>query len=112
MNYLEESIKGYQQDNKALTKQLWSAKRAQGKYMAMALIGWSILVAVLAFPEAACASEKWSSIVIRCQQSNDTCIKKESVFYSEQDCDRENAKVVEAIGPTDDVVIAFCQSGK
>ncbi len=112
MNYFEDLAKGLQQDNKALTKQLHRSERGRGKYMAMALIGWSNLVAVLAFPEAACASDRWTSIVIRCQQSSDTCIKKESVYYSEQDCDRENAKVVAAIGQTDDVVIAFCQSGK
>ena len=55
----------------------------------------------------------WFAVVIRCEQSSDTCIKRETRHPSEAACNISNERTVQQIGETNDVVIAFCaEEGK
>ena len=89
-------------------KALWKERDRCKALEGLALLGWVLLVLVLVWPAKASASEPFTSIVIRCQQSDDTCIKRELVYPTEAACDEANAAVVEAIGKTSDIVIAYC----
>ena len=100
----EELIK----TRKALWKERDRAKALEG----IALLGWVLFVLVLVWPAKASASElAFTSIVIRCQQSDDTCVKRELAYPTEAACDAANAAVVATIGETSDIVIAYCVGG-
>ena len=59
------------------------------------------------------AAAAWFSIIIRCEQSSDTCVKREIRHPSEAACDAANQNTVDMIGKTNDIVIAFCaEDGK
>jgi len=93
-------------------KAMWRAHDRCATLQVVALAGWVLLVASLVWPNAACAGEQFTSIVIRCQQSDDTCVKRELVYPTEAACDAANAAVVETIGKTSDIVIAYCVGGE
>ena len=90
-------------------KALWEERDRAKALAGIALLGWVLFVLVLVWPAKASASElAFTSIVIRCQQSDDTCVKRELAYPTEAACDEANAAVVEAIGSTSDIVIAYC----
>ena len=91
-------------------KAMWRAHDRYAKLQVVALAGWVLLVAVLVWPNAACASEQYTSILIRCQQG-DTCLKRELVYPTEAACDAANERVVADIGKTNDIVVAYCVGG-
>lgn len=95
-----------------LRVQLLNAQMSVKLYWVMALIGWILFFGVLLWPSNACASEQYTSIVIRCQQSDDTCIKRELVYPTEAACEEANELVVANIGNTNDIVIAYCAGEK
>lgn len=94
-----------------LREDLVKEKSACSVYFFSALVGWALMIVVLIWPSDSCASEReFTSIVIRCQQASDTCIKRERVYPTEKDCESANADVIATIGNTKDIVIAYCVS--
>ena len=94
-------------------KALWEERDRAKALEGIALLGWVLFVLVLVWPAKASASElAFTSIVIRCQQSDDTCVKRELAYPTEAACDEANAAVVEAIGETSDIVISYCVGGE
>ena len=97
--------------------ELWNTKREYQQLSVIALTGWVLVVFLLGaglfIPRSACASElePFTSIVIRCQQADDTCVKRELVYPTEAACEAENEAVVAAIGKTSDIVVAYCVGG-
>ena len=107
-DWYQTSMQRLLNKNADLEIKLINAEMSMKLYWVAALIGWILFFGVLIWPSNACAAESFTSIVIRCQQSDDTCIKREIRYPSEQACNEANEQVVEVIGKTNDIVIAYC----
>lgn len=99
------------QENIRMRRKLQDIDQAARLWRSAAVIALLLLTMALFLPVPACAAEQpesWVSVVIRCQQSSDTCVKRELVYPTEEACEDANARVVATIGNTKDIVIAYC----
>lgn len=111
MTYTENMITRLRREKAELNRAFRKERAACNFYRALALVLAVFLVSVLMFPPEAQASETaWTATVIRCGTHSESCVKHDTQHQTEDACDEALSKAVHRIGPTEDVVVAFCVS--